>query len=320
MQRAVSRCLPSSRLVQPDLAVFGASTVIPSLEANHFSLQSSQTGSVEVYAQGTDETIAPALLVHTINAAASAYEVKPLFEGLSSDRVTWAVDLPGFGASARTDRLYTPRLMTDAVLLVAEALHARYGRSIDLLGVSLGCEFVARAARDRPELFRTISLVSPTGFERRRDGEDGSTRALPAFYSLLRWSFWDRGLYENLTRPSVIRYFLERTFGSKRIDEGMLAHDVRIVREPGARFAPQSFLGGHLFSGDISRVYESLALPIWVSHGVRGDFTNYRGLKAVRDRPNWKVTVFQTGALPYFELTDAFMRELRAFLAQPQTA
>ena len=69
-----------------------------------------------------------------------------------------------------------------------------------------------------------------------------------------------------------------------------------------------------------SRVYESLALPIWVSHGVRGDFTNYRGLKAVRDRANWKVTVFQTGALPYFELTDAFIRELRAFLAQPQTA
>ncbi|MCU0699821.1 MAG: alpha/beta hydrolase, partial [Myxococcaceae bacterium] len=242
------------------------------------------------------------------------------YESLALDRPVFALDLPGFGASERSDRVYTPRLMTDAVLLVAEEAHRRTGQRLDLLGVSLGCEFVARAARERPEWFRTLTLVSPTGFERRRDGPDGATRAIPAMYAALRWSFWSEGLFDTLTRPGVIRYFLERTWGSKGIDEALWAHDVRITKEPGARFAPQSFLSGHLFSADISRVYEALELPVWVAHGVRGDFTKYPGLEPMKKRPTWRVSVFQTGALPNFEAREAFEAELKTFLAQTPTA
>lgn len=288
--------------------------MIASLPAETVALEAAGIGRVQIYRAGNLGERPPALLVHTVNAAGNAYEVKPVFDALSIDRHVVAPDLPGFGASERSDRLYTPRLMTDAVLLASEELFQRTGRTIDLFGVSLGCEFVARAAVERPNLFRTLTLVSPTGFQARRDGPDGSTKALPAFYAALRWSFWEKGLFENLTRPSVIRYFLERTWGSKQIDEGLWAHDVRITKEPGARFAPQSFLSGHLFSGDISRVYEGLALPVWVAHGVRGDFTNYKGLRAMKDKPNWRVSVFQTGALPYFEVPEPFMTELRGFL------
>jgi pimeloyl-ACP methyl ester carboxylesterase len=288
--------------------------VIHSLPGETFTLDAPTVGRVQVYAAGTAGARPPALLVHTINAAGSAFEVKPTWEFLSADRPAFALDLPGFGASERSDRLYTPRLMTDAVLLVADEVFRRTGQRLDLLGCSLGCEFVARAALERPDRFRTLSLVSPTGFERRRDGPDGTTRAIPAMYAALRWPFWSEGLFDTLTRPNVIRYFLERTWGSKHIDEALWAHDVRITREPGARFAPQSFLSGHLFSADISRVYERLSLPVWVAHGVRGDFTKYPGLRAVKDRANWSVSVFETGALPNFEAREAFEAGLRLFL------
>ncbi len=57
----------------------------------------------------------PLLLVHSINAAASAYEVRPIFERMVATNRVYAVDLPGFGFSDRSKREYTPRLYTDAI-------------------------------------------------------------------------------------------------------------------------------------------------------------------------------------------------------------
>jgi hypothetical protein len=79
------------------------------------------------------------------------------------------------------------------------------------------------------------------------------------------------------------------------------------------------FLCGGLFSADIHNVYESLNLPVWVVHGTRGDFTDYRALSLVRDRPHWHVTVMQTGAMPYFEDNDTFMAAYRSFPSRAAT-
>ena len=56
-------------------------------------------------------------------------------------------------------------------------------------------------------------------------------------------------------------------------------------------------------------------MPVWMSHGVRGDFQDYRLKRLVEPWPNWTVTVFQTGALPHFEVTEAFVAAYDAFLA-----
>ena len=55
------------------------------------------------------------LLVHSINAAPSAMEMKPLFDHYRHRRPVYAPDLPGFGASERGDRPYTPELYADAL-------------------------------------------------------------------------------------------------------------------------------------------------------------------------------------------------------------
>ena len=88
----------------------------------------------------------------------------------------------------------------------------------------------------------------------------------------------------------------------------------RTAREPGARFAPLAFLSGKLFSADVTSVYEALAQPVWMSHGVRGDFTDYRGASRLKGRNHWRITALQTGALPYFEVPSAFCNEYAAFL------
>ena len=46
----------------------------------------------------------PMLLVHSINAAASAYEVRPVFERMRRTHRVYAPDLPGFGFSSKPTR------------------------------------------------------------------------------------------------------------------------------------------------------------------------------------------------------------------------
>jgi pimeloyl-ACP methyl ester carboxylesterase len=265
---------------------------------------------------GHAKSATPLLLVHSVNAAASAYEVKPLYEHYARQRPVFALDLPGFGFSERSDRLYSPRLMTDALHVVLEEIRRKHGAvPIDALAVSLGSEFLARAAVESPTAFRSVALVSPSGFNSRklREAPEGSTLAMSGFFGTVKALGLRRPLFSALTRRNVIRYFLRRTWGSQNIDEGMLDYDFATTRPAGAEYAPLQFVTGFLFSGDSGRLYRALVPPIWVVHGVRGDFTNYHGIKQLADRPNWKVEVMQTGALPYFEKFDEFLGRYEAW-------
>ena len=301
-----------------------SSSLPPGLDAEVFELADTRAGRVTAYVRGDASSAhAPLLLVHSVNAAAAATEVRPIFDHYGATRPTYAIDLPGFGLSDRSDRDYTPRLMTDAIrAATAEIQRAHGGDRIDALALSLSSEFLARAAVEEPAAYRSIALVSPTGFSgtRKRTGPRGSTRAIPGMLGIVSFSLWDDALFDNLTRPSVVRYFLARTWGSPNIDEKLWAYAVRSAREPGAKHAPFHFLSGHLFSNDVNTLYDALQLPVWMCHGVRGDFVDYRGVDALRERNNWRITTFETGALPHFEVPEAFFGIYDGFLRRAGSA
>lgn len=267
---------------------------------------------------------APVLLIHSINAAASAAEVRPLFEALRGERLVTAPDLPGYGLSLREDHPYTPRRMTDTVLAAARWTSAQAGgQPIHAIAVSLGTEFLARAAVEAPALFASLTLISPTGLRggQRLRGPAGSTRLNPMARRITRGPGWGGWLFRQLTRPSVIRYFLQRTWGSRVIDEALWAYDVQSTRAHGAEYAPLAFLSGGLFSADIHTVYEAITAPVLVLHGTRGDFTDYRALPLPGCRSAWTVQVMQhCGAMPYFERLDELMTAWRGLIQQaPQS-
>ena len=260
---------------------------------------------------------APMLLVHSVNAAASAYEVKPLFDHYRGSRPVLAIDLPGYGFSERSERVYTARLMTDAVLAAAAWLSRRCGGvPVDAVGVSLAAEFVARAAVEQPALFRSAALVSPTGFDRRGPylGPPGSDRGKRWLLTMLGRAPWSEAVYRGLTKRSVIRWFLEKTWGSKGIDEGLLDYDVVTTQQPGASRAPFYFVSACLFSADVTRLYDALDLPVWMTHGTRGDFVDYSGKKRFVEKTNWKIDELDAGALPYFEDLPRFAARFDAHL------
>lgn len=290
------------------------------LDGPRHELHDPKAGRVSYYASTPDEPVAnpvPLLLIHSVNAAASAHEVRPLFEAYGRRRPVFALDLPGYGFSERSARDYLPRLMIDGIHAVLDAVRERHGDApIDALAVSLSCEFLARAADERPGAFRSLALVSSTGLRRgtTAKGPPEADRGSPLAYRILTAPVLGRLLFDALTSRASVRFFLRKTWGGRDIDEQMFEHSWRMTQHPGAHHAPFHFLSGYLFSADIRSVLLRLELPCWLVHGVRGDFTDFSGAKALAERANWRVTSMDTGALPYFERPEQFVEAYDDFL------
>ena len=286
----------------------------PAIDA-HCAATLGRAGPMRYYAAGEGR---PLLLLHSINAAGSSREVRPLFDHFRESRRVYAPDLPGFGRSDRGERDYSVRLYVDAIEDILEVIASDAApEPVDALGLSLSSEFLARAAKELPARFRSLALVTATGF---RSGSnklrepEGSTLERQWLSKLLSVKLWRGAIYQWLVRPPSIRYFLTRTWGSEDIDEDLAAYADLTTHQPGAENAPFAFLSGRLFSADIRDVYESLKLPVWLPHATKGDFQDFRGASWTRERTNWRVTAYDSGALPFFEHTEAFLSDYEDFL------
>ena len=300
----------NSRQRFPDARDTRPGDLPPALDADVFFLQ-----GINCYVAGNG---APLLLVHDVDATASAAELRPVFGHYGDVRTVFAPDLPGFGLSERGEREYTPRLMTDAVQAVAAQIGLRCGGvPIDALAVGLGCEFLARAAAEAPSRFARLAFVDPTGLRSGPPlrGPPGSTRTVPALRAMIRSPVWSDALFQAWTRPSAVRHRLQRRWGSRAIDEALCDYDLHSARQPGARFAPMHYLAGSLSSADIHTVYEGLPQPVWVCLGLPGAQADLAGLAQVRR--HWRLSLLRCGAVPYFGQARAFFDEFDAFLNAP---
>ena len=111
-------------------------------------------GQLSYYSTGPGQG-RPLVLIHSINAAPSAYEMKPLFDHYRSERPVLAPDLPGFGFSDRPDIPTHPDVFVKALV---EFLRQVVVQPADLVALSLGGEFAARVAS---EVAGTGQLAGP---------------------------------------------------------------------------------------------------------------------------------------------------------------
>src|SRR5262245_19655656 len=103
--------------IENAIVVLAREATMPApLPGKRTELTDGHAGRIVLYGEAprsSDVSAPPLLLVHSVNAAATVYEMKPLFEHYQGTRAVYALDLPGFGLSDRSDRKYTPRVMTD---------------------------------------------------------------------------------------------------------------------------------------------------------------------------------------------------------------
>jgi len=278
------------------------------LDAPIAQLTARDTGRLAYYA---DTTAAgrPLLLIHSINAAPSSFEVKPLFDHYRGRRPVFSLDLPGFGLSERADRRYSPALFADAITAVLEQV---IGEPTDLLALSLSCEFAARAALTVPARVASLVLISPTGFGNRAVPPDWVGRVA---YGALNQPPWRQGLYDLVVSRRSIRYYLGKSF-SGSAPEAMIDYAYATSHQPGARYAPLYFLSSQLFTPKAAdRLYARLADVPVLAIADRDPYVTFEQLPAfAAARPNWQFeTLAPHMGLPHWERPQATFAALDRF-------
>ncbi|QGU32641.1 alpha/beta fold hydrolase [Thermochromatium tepidum] len=252
----------------------------------------------------------PLVLIHSINAASSSFEMRPLFEHYRLSRPVYSLDLPGFGHSERRTGGYSPELYARAI---ADLLTQVVVEPVDLIALSLSAEFAARAARLVPEHLNSLVFISPTGFGGRPLPNSSPLGTLMQWPKLGQWFY---GLVAS--RPSI-RHFLNRSFVGP-VPQAMIDHAWATAHQPGAPHAPLAFLAMRLFTPDaIDLLYDRLTeLPVLVI----ADQDPYIGFERLPSfivrHPTWhRVTLEPHRGLPHWERLAETVAALDDFWAHP---
>lgn len=254
----------------------------------------------------------PLLLIHSLNAAASAYEMRKVFLGLEDTFDVIAPDLPGFGASERRRMDYTATLYTDFIL---DFCRARIGAPCHVIASSLGAAYVIRAANLAPELFRKLILIAPTGI--RALADERPTRLRRAARHIL---FSPAGtlFFKVLSTRPIIRYFMttQGFYDPRRFTPEHADYLYRTMRAKNAKYAPIAFLTG-MANCDISQIFGRLRQPVQLVWGKNARTTPARQAEDFLVRnPEARLVLFEDCALlPHDEHAEQFNQLARQFLS-----
>ena len=217
-------------------------------------------GDYEVYWYfDTESEGRPLLFIHSVNAAPSAIELKPLFQHFRASRPVFAPDLPGFGRSSRHVGTMTASEFAKNIASIIDELTP--SEPPDVIALSLGCEFVARAVVECGAAVRSLTFISPTGFSRRQPPAPKAQKRLKRLFD---FSGFGRGAFKLLRLERSIRYFYGMNF-SGFVPNELITYALKTTRQPGAHQLPLQFLSMRLFTANAAEsLYSKLDVPVLV--------------------------------------------------------
>jgi pimeloyl-ACP methyl ester carboxylesterase len=272
------------------------------LTAERDEYSSNRAGRLSYYADRSGKGV-PLLTLHSINAAAGVQEISPIFNAFRGHRPVYALELPGFGKSERGVRQYSPELYKNAIIDFIKDVIADQA---DVVALSLTCEFSAMAAKEHPDLIRSVVMISPTGFQLPRSTREFNKEKAGGLqnliYAILAVPLWSRALFDLIASRPSIAYFLQKSF-ENAIPAGMVETAYANAHQPGAHCAPIAFISGKLFTKNIRQsVYNLLELPILVLYD-RDAFVSFEMLaNTANENSNWTVVrIKPTRGMPHFD-------------------
>ena len=292
-----------------------AKPLMPALDAEQFAVSLDGNVTLRGY-QGEVQEGTPLVLLHSINAAPSAMEIRPLFEHYRDKRPVMAPDLPGFGLSDRPAASYSA---VQYARWIAEWLKD-FKSPPDVVALSLTGEFVARAILEQGTRIRSLTLISPTGMGK------ASPPSLPdgsRLERLLNSPWVGQSLFRALTTKASIRWFLNKACVGPT-PENLVQYAWETARQPGAHLVPLKFLTFSLFTEQaMSRLYSRLTLPCLVLYDDDPNIGFERLPELVDESGQWTIKrLVPSKGLPHWELpvdTITALDEFWALSAQAAT-
>jgi pimeloyl-ACP methyl ester carboxylesterase len=283
-----------------------AKPLTPALDAEQFAVTLDGNVTLRGY-QGEVLEGTPLVLLHSINAAPSAMEIRPLFEHYRDKRPVMAPDLPGFGLSDRPAVSYSSVQYAQWIAEWLKAFHS----PPDVVALSLTGEFVARAILEQGTRIRSLTLISPTGMG------TASPPSLPSGSRLDRVlnSPWvGKSLFRALTTKASIRWFLNKAFVGPT-PEYLVQYAWETARQPGAHLVPLKFLTFRLFTEQaMSRLYSRLTLPCLVLYDDDPNIGFERLSELADSNDQWTIKrLVPSMGLPHWELPADTIKALDDF-------
>lgn len=237
------------------------------------------------------------LLFHGVSAAASSHEFAPVVDELRTEYHLIIPDLPGFGHSDRPPLLYSASLYTT---FVADAMEDLSDEAPIVVASSLTGSYAAAAAVE-VEIERLV-LVCPTD----------TTAGEPRFWlrSLLRSPVVGEGLFNLIVSRGSLRYFNtdHGYFDPGALSEDVLEYEWNSAHQPGARFAPASFVSGFLDpDGPLEETLAAVDAPVTIVWGRNSEMVPLSEGRAVAEAADTELVVFdQAKLLPHAEHPEEF--------------
>ena len=283
-----------------------AKPLTPALDAEQFAVTLDGNVTLRGY-QGEVLEGTPLVLLHSINAAPSAMEIRPLFEHYRDKRPVMAPDLPGFGLSDRHAVSYSSVQYAQWIAEWLKAFHS----PPDVVALSLTGEFVARAILDQGTRIRSLTLISPTGMG------TASPPSLPSGSRLdrvLNSPWLGQSLFRALTTKASSRLFLNMSFVGPT-PEYLVQYAWETARQPGAHLVPLKFLTFRLFTEQaMSRLYSRLTLPCLVLYDDDPNIGFERLSELADTNDQWTIKrLVPSMGLPHWELPADTIKALDDF-------
>ena len=254
----------------------------------------------------------PLVLVHGFNAGASSYEMRRQVAPLAERFKVYAFDWPGFGLSERPGVTYTAQTYTD---IFEQFMREVVADPAHVIASSLASAYVIYTATRAPDLFRRLVLIAPTGIYRLANPPGPGQTALRGLVAApVVGSF----LFNLLASRPSLRFFLNRQgyLDPSLVTDAMLDAYFVTTHQPGARFAPASFVSSFL-NLNIRREWIGLPHPtliVWGRHAISTPVTDAESFLALR--PETRLEVFdEARLLPHDEQADRFNALAADFLS-----
>lgn len=215
------------------------------------------------YSDGSGQ---PLLLVHSINAAASAFEMRGPFTGLRDSFAVHAFDLLGYGNSDRPARRHSAADYTEQIGAAIEQI----GAPVPVVACSLGAAYAVAAAHRWPERISALVLICPTGINQLAKSPGPTAWAV---YRALRGPL-GRRIFSALTSRAGLSYFLNgQAYHNKAsLTPATVDSFYQTSHRPGAYYAPICFLTG-LLNCDIRARFAALRQPVLLVWGRQATTT-----------------------------------------------
>ncbi|QZZ19947.1 alpha/beta fold hydrolase [Leptothermofonsia sichuanensis E412] len=247
----------------------------------------------------------PLLLIHGFGASTDHWRKN--IAGLSQTFEVWAIDLLGFGRSAKPDWQYSGNLWRDQLHDFIEQV---IGQPAVLAGNSLGGYAALCVAAQRPQSAAGIVLINSAG---PFTDIQGTTRPDPVrevmgkfVQTLFRQDWASFLLFQYIRQKSVIRRTLEQVYLDQSAVTEQLVEDVyRPSCDPGAARVFASVF--RTPQGDkVDVLLKQLNCPLLMLWGEADPWINARerGARFRRYHPNLTEYYLRAGHCPHDEIPD----------------